>query len=658
VCSSRCFFSSTLAGTMLHDAQTLFFRPLRNKEHRRRQHAAAIFTVLWLLSIAFTITTSFLLISVQALVLLNTAASLIASVITQSLCSRAGATPSYPFTFGFYRLSTVIRLGGIVFLVFGCLTTIVESLHRGMHVHHSNPYYLFCMGSLQLVFQVAYRREVRVTDRVTGHHGMAGAQSEDILYHACATSGTEGRGAVGGGDFFKTGVDVQAAAVTASPTSLIMSNSSGSGSRSVHDKMTALALYLLCPAACMAVSIVMMIQYGALADTVGALLLAGYYGYTGYHEGKEMLDLLMNKCVTDHRRHRSLERCLRNVKMLDGVLQVQSAVWWNVNAADSMLLVRIRLMSGCDACAVSQAVRRHLADLATQVYVECFPASGTDGGIGDGGSPLSWGSSVTDGHGHSHDHRHSHGCENERHHTHNHEHAGDIDEEKFGNAARRSSASTWGNGGDGADSFPNGLQLSSPGHSAPASPYGLQGYAPTGTGGERPTVMSFPAPPPSSSSSMGQAGVAGCVPRIPAAEDGGSRRGQLSPQLYPPQPVAFGNINTNNSRGPVSGYPAAPLNVAATSSAPLSPFPPAPSNPYGMVSGVLGGGDGRSQAAASVGDARYGRPAMRSAASSSAGFPLPPSPARLGDVPPPVFTPFRPAPVDEGGNTSFAPEFV
>lgn len=608
---------------MLRTAQVLFFTSLRNKEHRRRQHAAAVFAVLWLLSVLFNITTNFLLISVQALVVLNIAASLIASVVTQSLCSRAGTLPNYPFVFGFYRLSTVVRLGGIIFLVFGCLTTIVESLHRGMHAHHSNPYFLLCMGALQLTFQLIYCREVRMTDRVTGHHGMAGAQSEDILHHACAAASSENRGALGGGDLFKPAADEQA--FVASPTSSIGGGSGGV--RNVQNKMTTMVLYLLCPVACVVVSVLLVITDSAVFDTMAALLLAAYYGYTGCQEGREMLDLLMNKCVTDLRRNRSLERCLRNVKMLDGVLQVQSTVWWNINEADSMLLIRIRLMSDSDACAVSQAVRRQLVNLATHVYVECFPANGTDGSLGEG-SPLSWGTptandrhrSHTHSHGHSHNHAHGHK------HKHSHKHSAEV-EASFGNAARGSPT-----GALDAEAHYNASLPTSPGCSAAVSPNGVSSYAATNPS-EWAATTAFPAPPLSALS-----------PSTTANHHEGEHYSSRNP-------VASGDSGDGRS-----AYPALP--PLATPS-----FPQAPYSVYSGGSGAAGdGSDGNVSYTPSCppgGETRYGQPMLRNSALGSGSFPLPPSSARPGVVPPPVFTPFRPsAGVEDKRSASSSHEFV
>ncbi|KPA84747.1 hypothetical protein ABB37_01241 [Leptomonas pyrrhocoris] len=600
---------------MLTEARTLFFSSLRSKEHRRRQQAAAVFTALWLLSLLFTITTSFLLISVQALVLLNTAASLIASVVTQSLCSRAGTQPKYPFVFGLFRLSTVIRLGGIIFLVFGCLTTIVESLHRGMHLHHSNSYYLLCMGAVQLAFQVVYRREVRVADRVTGHHGMAGAQSEDILYQACATASSEGR-AVGGGDFFKSPIDVQAAA--ASPTTPFV------GGRTVQNKTATVVLYLLCPLSCVAVSVLLMLTHSALYDTAGALLLAGYYGYVGYYEGSTMLDLLMNKSVTDLRRSRNLERCLRNVKMLDGVLQVQSTVWWNTNVSDSMLLIRIRLMSGCDACAVSQAVRRQLVDLATHVYVECFPANGAEGGIGDG-SPMIWGLSTLNAHGHSHDHGHCHEHDHEHSHSHDHGHGHDHDKHEHEHARRADSDGEFGNAEYSSSTRELGGETNCsafppppPGQTAPVLPFNATGCA-AARPSERAAVTSFPAPPSSSSAVAGN--------------DGGDYRRN---QPQPPYNAEVADTST--------AYPAPPI---------VTP-PSFTQAPYGRY-------DQGSHSAPMVGSVRHGQPMLRNSSSGVGGFPLAPpsSTARPGDAPPPpVYASFRPPAADDLRRHSASHDYV
>ncbi|CAM43000.2 conserved hypothetical protein [Leishmania braziliensis MHOM/BR/75/M2904] len=396
---------------MMQEALRLFRIPARSKGHRRQQQATIIFTLLWGTSIIFIIFTPFLIASVQALVLLNTAASLMAAVVTLSLCSRADTQQNYPFCFGLYRLSVVVRLGSTVFLVFGCVTTVVESLHRGIHAHHSSPLFLLSLGGVQLLSQIVFCRDVRLTDRVTGHHGMAGVQSEDILQMLYAAACRERCAGRDGSSFEEFHCPSSVSGHGRSP----MAHGSPSGvQRTVHNSSATMVVYLLCPITCVVASVVMLVTDSAAPDVIGALFLAIYYSYVGYQNGRDMLDLLMNKSVTDTRRLHKLERCLRNIKVLDGVLLVQSTVWWNINASESMLLIRLRLMSGSDACAVSHAVRKQLFELATYVYVECFPASSANG-LGDS-APSSWGTPLTGAHGHSHGvHGHSHS-----HHRHNH----------------------------------------------------------------------------------------------------------------------------------------------------------------------------------------------------------------------------------------------
>ncbi|TPP43707.1 Cation efflux family protein [Leishmania donovani] len=378
---------------MLQEVCTLLFTPSRDKGVRRWQQAAITFSGLWGISIFFMISTSFLIASMQALVLLNTAASLKAAAVTQSLCSRAGTQQSYPFGFGLYRLSVVVRLGSTIFLVFGCVTTMVESLHRGTHGHHSNPSFLLALGGLQLLSQLVFLRDVCLTDRVTGHRGMAGAHSEDLLHLLCVSACRDRRG-MGGGGFFEEFHSPSSALAQSQPPggSPAVHGPSCGAQRTMRRNFTQTAVYLLCPITCVVASLLMVVTDSSLPDVVGALWLAVYYAYVGYRNGRDMLDLLMNKCVTDPRRLRNLEQCLRNIKMLDGVLQVQSTVWWNLNVSESMLLIRLRLMSGSDACSVSHAVRRQLAELATYVYVECFPANGAND-LGHS-TQLSWGASL------------------------------------------------------------------------------------------------------------------------------------------------------------------------------------------------------------------------------------------------------------------------
>ena len=92
-------------------------------------------------------------------------------------------------------------------------------------------------------------------------------------------------------------------------------------------------------------------------------------------------------------------------------------------------------------------------------------------------------------------------------------------------------------------------------------------------------------------------------------------------------------------------------------------FPQAPYSVYSGGSGAAGdGSDGNVSYTPSClpgGETRYGQPMLRNSALGSGSFPLPPSSARPGVVPPPVFTPFRPsAGVEDKRSASSSHEFV
>ncbi|CAG9580309.1 conserved hypothetical protein [Leishmania major strain Friedlin] len=602
---------------MLQELCTLLFTPSRDKGVRRWQQAAIAFSGLWGISIFFTISTSFLIASMQALVLLNTAASLTAAIVAQSLCSRAGTQQNYPFGFGLYRLSVVVRLGSTVFLVFGCVATMLESLHRGTHGHHSNPFFLLALGGMQLLSQLVFLRDVCLTDRVTGHRGMAGAHSEDLLHLLCVSACRDRRG-MGGGGFFEEFHSPSSAWAQSQPPgeSPVAHGPSCGAQRTMRRSGTQNAVYLLCPITCVVASLLMVVTDSSLPDVAGALWLAVYYAYVGYRNGRDMLDLLMNKCVTNPRRLRNLERCLRNIKMLDGVLQVQSTVWWNVNVSESMLLIRLRLISGSDACSVSQAARKQLAELATYVYVECFPANGVND-LGHS-TQLSWGASLMGTHGHTngvhgHSHRgvqghehghthgnghdddnghHNHGCD----HSHSHLFAG---KGEVSLAARRCS-NEFGNinGDPRTDSV--GADL----------PYGEQGFPAavpsTAYAGGTPTALAFPTPP--------------------AATSGGfdSSAKRHSPASGAP-PIGR----------PSSGQALSMAYDAANSSATLAMPSPFTGFPHGTSRSC-----GRGCTNAGSRFAQHAPGDTAAEAADSLRNPAAPS-SRLPAIPPPVFTPFR-----------------
>ncbi|KAG5496248.1 hypothetical protein JKF63_02549 [Porcisia hertigi] len=486
---------------MLQKARILFCTRSRSEHHRRWTRAAVVFALLWITSILCIIFTSLRIVSVQALVLLNTAASLTAAIVTHSRCSRAGTNPNSPFVFGLYRLSSVVRLGSIIFLVFGCVETVVESLHSCAHAHphhshHSHPLVLFFLGSVQLLSQAVFSRDVRLVDRVIGHHHMAGAQSEDILHEVYAAAYRDGL-SIGGESGFGEYRHPSDASVRSKldSGSTVSPDATGNAQRTVHSSFTALLVYLLCPTTCILVSVLMLLTNSAIPDMAGSLMLAPYYAYVGCQQGRDMLNLLMNKCVADPWRLRRLEGCMRNVKVLDGVLQVHSTVWWDISVAESMLLTRVRLMSGSDACAVSRAVREHLTHLARYVYVECFPANGASN-FGDN-AQISWVGQLTSTHGHSHgDRDDGHGCGHHHNRMHSHSYAShDTSTAVKGEAT--SSSRIQANGFADIDSTTLSGPISAPGL------YGARGFPepapPIPYTGDVPTSLTFPRFPASTS---------------------------------------------------------------------------------------------------------------------------------------------------------------
>ncbi|KAG5470589.1 hypothetical protein LSCM1_01834 [Leishmania martiniquensis] len=609
---------------MLQEARALLFAPSRSKEHRRWRQAAITFAVLWAISILFIMGTSFLIASVQALVLLNIAASLTAAVVTQSLSTRGGTQQNYPFSFGMYRLSVVVRLGSTIFLVFGCATAVAECLHSGIHVHHSNPSPLFAIGLAQLLSQIVFRRHVRLADRVTGHRGMAGAQSEDIIYLLSDAGRRDGRTAREGSLLDELREPPSGPLPSQSlGRPAVPHGTPGDAYRAVHSNSTAIFLYLLCPITCVLSSVLMVLTKSAAPDMIGALFLAAYYAYVGCHNGRDMAELLMNKCVTEPRRLRSLGRCLRSITALEGVLLVESTVWWDVNVSESMLLIRLRLASGSDACAVSRAARKQLTELATYVYVECFPALGSND-FRDG-DHLSWGVSLMSAHGHSHgshgncqgdhrhqrenggfnDHRHSHGrgCDEKDHHSHAHQHShGDVSAPSGGaiSSARRQ-----------ADQLAYVKSGTPPGYveaDLPSSAHRFAGSAsymvPTGAA---PGSQAFPTPPAHIS--------AGYDPSA------GWQRFSIAP-------LPAGNGSSGEELC-IASRVANNATTAAAASSPLTNFPNAALSLYG--------------AGAMVSDNRFHHSATRDAggrAVDATSFPAASSP-RLPAMPPPVFTPFR-----------------
>ncbi|CBZ29578.1 conserved hypothetical protein [Leishmania mexicana MHOM/GT/2001/U1103] len=602
---------------MLQEVRTLLFTPSRDKGVRRWQQAAITFFGLWGISIFFMISTSFLIVSVQALVLLNTAASLTAATVTQSLCSRAGTQQSYPFGFGLYRLSVVVRLGSTVFLVFGCVTTVVESLHRGTHGHHSNPFFLLALGGVQLLSQLVFLRDVCLTDRVTGHRGMAGAHSEDLLHSLCASACSGRRGMVGGGFFEEFHSPSSALAQSQPPGGSPVAHTPSCGAqRTMRRNCTQTVVYLLCPITCVVTSLLMVATDSSLPDVAGALCLAVYYAYVGYQNGRDMLDLLMNKCVTDPRRLRNLERCVRNIRMLDGVLQVQSTVWWNLNVSESMLLIRLQLMSASDACSVSQAVRTQLAELATYVYVECFPANGANY-LGRS-TQLSWGEPLMGAHGHSHGvHVHSHGGLQGHEHGHSHGNGHDSDNGHHDHGCDHSHSHLFVRKGEvnlsatrHSNEFGNINGDPRRGSVGATLPYGEQGFpaavSSTAYASGAPAAVAFPIPPTSTNGGCDSpAKRHGLVSGVPSIG---------SPSLGKPLPMAYDAANSS-----------------ATSAAP-SPFTGFPHDASNFC------GEGRTNAFSRLAQHVPGDTAAEAADSTS--FPAMPS-SRQPVIPPPVFTPFR-----------------
>ncbi|ESL10615.1 hypothetical protein TRSC58_01649 [Trypanosoma rangeli SC58] len=392
-------------------------------EVRRLRRISMVFFVLWIFDLILGICFECLILNVNSLVVLNACTMLAAAAaschyghnsLTSSFFKGENSQPMFSsgsgrvqrrtnspqldanvnisFFFGMRRLFVLVSFGSTVFLMFGCLTVIGENLHHALHASDMPPALLIMISICHVVLVTVYADEIDAYDCVSGRgvdpHD-AHNQSTRQVSHTPRQLRKPVKGVSRGSLFFNR--TVRAASRAFAP--------------------------LTCIVACLAT----MFLRNPLWEMGGAFLLAVYTCVVSFRRAKEMAWLLTNNMVCQPSVVAACDGAIRNVKLVGGVLQVKSAIFWEVAKGEIMALVYVRLMSSADPSAVTVAVRRTLEQVASHVFVEARAPHEEDDDVGGPGAV------DHSAHGHGHSHSHSHGC---GHGHHFHDSAGERHEAK------------------------------------------------------------------------------------------------------------------------------------------------------------------------------------------------------------------------------------
>ncbi|RNF04781.1 hypothetical protein TraAM80_04906 [Trypanosoma rangeli] len=394
-------------------------------EVRRLCRISIVFFALWIFDLILSIYFECLILNVNSLVVLHACTTLAAAAaschyghnsLTSSFFKGENSRPLFPSgrsrvqrrrnssqldanvniscPFGMRRLFVLVSFGSTVFLMFGCLTMIGENLHHALHASDMPPALLIIISVCHVVLVTVYADEIDAYDCVSGR----GVDPHDV--HSLSTRQVS-----------CTAQQLRKPAKEMSCGSLFFNRTVRAGARA------------FAPLTCIAVCLATMFLRNPLWEMGGAFLLAVYTCVVSFRKAKEMAWLLTNNMVCQPSVVAACDGAIRNVKLVEGVLQVQSAIFWEVAKGEMMALVYVRLMSSADPSAVTVAVRRTLEQVASHVFVEArAPHEEDDDADGPG---------TVDHSAHYHDHSHGcghghhfHGSAGERHEAEKHERCG------------------------------------------------------------------------------------------------------------------------------------------------------------------------------------------------------------------------------------------
>ncbi|KEG14858.1 hypothetical protein DQ04_00281210 [Trypanosoma grayi] len=394
-----------------------------NPEVGRLRKVIVVFFALWVTDLFLSIYCECLLLSVNAYVVFNVWVTLVAAALSHLYGYSPTAIPSPKsnknllrsnlpsspvkggndqqepglnyaggidsFCFALKRLHVLVSFGSAVFVMFGCLMVFGECLHHAFHPHHTSPIILLVIGVSHAVLFSLYGREIDIYDRISGR----GVQTGETY-------------SVSPGHILRPLRQLRRRLAT-----LLKTTAWRSG-------VIRGALRAFVPLSCLMVYLLAMICESHVVELTGALLLSACVFVVTLARAEEMAWMLLNNAVRQPSLVAACERAVRGVKLIDGVLQVQSSVFWEVGDDQLMALVHLCLMSSADARSVTRAARQILEGVATYVFVETRMPNEED----DGAFFMEEGEC-------GHDHGDHDGCGHHHHHhsvsyVHEHGHGG------------------------------------------------------------------------------------------------------------------------------------------------------------------------------------------------------------------------------------------
>nr|CCC54102.1 conserved hypothetical protein [Trypanosoma vivax Y486] len=275
------------------------------------------------------------------------------------------------FCFAMRRLHTLISFSAAIFVIFGCLTTLCELVESMVDIHSGPSFTLLFIGIVHLVFVTVFGKEVDAYDRVSG---MGQVQRE-------------GRNL--------PPIDAYMALLR---RPLLLTNTF-----IFHNRIIYAIRRAFCSLACLLLGLLRATGCSPWWELIITLLVLIKVLDSAYRHAKRLGWLLLNNAVRDPSTQVRCDRAIRTVRMLPGVMQVQSSLFWEVSECELMALVRLRLSSSTDPAVAVREARQALENVVSYVFVDVQE-------VGDEDIPENEGCrhDICGEHQHSHLHSHSH----------------------------------------------------------------------------------------------------------------------------------------------------------------------------------------------------------------------------------------------------------
>ncbi|ORC88290.1 uncharacterized protein TM35_000171620 [Trypanosoma theileri] len=417
----------------------------------RLRHISIVFFILWIVDLFLSIYCESLVLNVNAYIVFNVWVSLAGAAMLHHYSSSSLTLPekvgtkslqvtprgnnrvksretsplrvsvaaeiTEGFCFGVNRLHVLICFGAAVFVVFGCLALIGESLHHALHPPDTSPLLLLTVGIAHVLLFTYYAAEIDAYDHISGQPRTLTALRSSFANTTNTTSSSNTR-----------------KETTVSPTGVHPAANANAARRSLWSSLQVAAARAAGPLVCVVSCLILWMGGQPLWALVAVLLLAAHTAVRAVASARAMAALLLNNVVQQPADVAACERALRAVRLTDGVLLVQSSIVWEVAPGERMALVRLRITSDADPAAVSAAARSILAGIATHVFVEARTTQDDEDDDDDENSGNDSYSSSAHHHHHSHSHSHAHSHSHVHHngeghdhdHDHSHEHHGEC----------------------------------------------------------------------------------------------------------------------------------------------------------------------------------------------------------------------------------------